>query len=33
MRSQDRRDRAELLWRINVPISAVVLALLAIPAS
>ncbi len=33
MRSQDRRDRAELLWRINVPISAVVLALLAIPLS
>lgn len=31
--SKDRRDRAELLWRINVPISAIVLALLAIPLS
>ncbi|MBI2306008.1 MAG: LPS export ABC transporter permease LptF [Rhodocyclales bacterium] len=33
MQSKDRRDRAELLWRINVPISAIVLALLAIPLS
>lgn len=31
--SDNRRARAELLWRINVPISAVVLALLAIPLS
>jgi lipopolysaccharide export system permease protein len=33
LRSDNRRDRAELLWRINVPISAIVLALLAIPLS
>jgi len=33
LNSTDRRDRAELLWRLNVPISAVVLALLAIPLS
>lgn len=33
VRSDDRRARAELLWRINVPISAIVLALLAIPLS
>ncbi len=31
--SDNRRDKAELLWRVNVPISAVVLALLAIPLS
>lgn len=31
--STNRRDLAELLWRINVPISAIVLALLAIPLS
>jgi lipopolysaccharide export system permease protein len=33
LRSSNRRDQAELLWRINVPISAIVLALLAIPLS
>lgn len=33
MNSDNRRDKAELLWRLNVPISAVVLALLAIPLS
>ncbi len=33
LRSDNRRDLAELLWRINVPISAIVLALLAIPLS
>jgi lipopolysaccharide export system permease protein len=31
LRSAGRRDMAELLWRINLPISAVVLALFAIP--
>lgn len=33
LRSSERRDRAELLWRLNLPISALVLALLAIPLS
>ncbi|MDQ5902725.1 MAG: lipopolysaccharide export system permease protein, partial [Pseudomonadota bacterium] len=33
LRSSNRRDQAELLWRVNVPISAIVLALLAIPLS
>ena len=33
LRLTNRRDLAELLWRINVPISAIVLALLAIPLS
>ena len=33
MNSDNRRGKAELLWRFNVPISAVVLALLAIPLS
>lgn len=32
-RSDSRYAQAELLWRINVPVSAVVLALLAIPLS
>jgi len=31
--STERHDRAELLYRLNVPISAIVLALLAIPLS
>jgi lipopolysaccharide export system permease protein len=31
--SDNRREKAELLWRINLPISAIVLALLAIPLS
>lgn len=33
LRSDNRRELAELLWRINLPISAIVLALLAIPLS
>ncbi|MDX9707560.1 MAG: LPS export ABC transporter permease LptF [Azospira sp.] len=33
LRSDNRRAQAELLWRINVPVSAIVLALLAIPLS
>ena len=33
MKSDNRRHQAELLWRINIPISALVLALLAIPLS
>jgi lipopolysaccharide export system permease protein len=33
LKSDNRREKAELLWRINLPISAIVLALLAIPLS